>query len=110
MKVMISQGMNGRKIREIEDERNEAIEKLNKLGIEVIDSVFNEEVTGYLNPSLYYLSKSIQVLGNVNAIIFIGNWRNYRGCRIEHEIAKEYEIKILYEDFLNTEYKEYSRF
>lgn len=102
MKVMICQGMNGRKTSEIEEERNEVIEKLNKMDIEVVDTIFNEKVTGYLNPSLYYISKSIAAMGSVNAIIFIGDWKNYRRCRIEHQIAKEYGIKILYEDFLDN--------
>lgn len=102
MKVMISQGMNGRRTADIEEERNKAKEKLNKLGIDVVDSLFSEEVSeSFLNPSLYYLAKSIQTLGNVNAIIFVGDWSKYRGCRIEHEIAKAYGVKILYEDFLD---------
>lgn len=104
MKVMICQGMNGRKTSEIEEERNEAVETLNRMGIEVIDSVFNEEVNGYITPSLYYLSKSIDMLANVHAVIFIGKWKDYRGCRIEHEIAREYGIKILYEEFLTNAY------
>lgn len=104
MKVMISQGMNGRTETDIKEERNIVKEKLNKLGIDVVDTLFSEEVSeSFLNPSLYYLAKSIQILGNVNAVIFVGDWSKYRGCRIEHEIAKAYGVKILYEDFIDYE-------
>ena len=104
MKVMISQGMNGRTETDIKEERNIVKEKLNKLGIDVVDTLFSEEVSeSFLNPSLYYLAKSINTLGNVNAVIFVGDWSKYRGCRIEHEIAKAYGVKILYEDFIDYE-------
>ena len=104
MKVMICQGMNGRRTSDIKEERNIVKEKLNKLGIDVVDNLFSEEISeSFLNPSLYYLAKSIQILGNVNAVIFVGDWSKYRGCRIEHEIAKAYGVKILYEDFIDYE-------
>lgn len=103
MKVMISQGMNGRKTEDIENERNQIKEKLNKMEIDVVDTLFDFEPSNCINGSLYYLSKSIEAMSNVNAIIFVGDWQNYRGCRIEHQIAKSYGIKILYEDFFINE-------
>lgn len=44
MQVMISQPMNGRNQEEIKKERQDIIEKFNKMHIEVINTLFTEEV------------------------------------------------------------------
>ena len=100
MKVMISQGMNGRRTADIEEERNKAKEKLNKLGIDVIDTIFDAE-HDHLHLGVWYLHKSIEAMSDVNAVVFLGDWRMYRGCVIEHTICQKYGIKILYDDFLD---------
>lgn len=100
MKIMISQPMRGRSEEEIKKERETIIEKFNKLHIEVIDTLFQEEVEGYNTPALYYLSKSILCMGKVDAVYFAKGWETARGCKIEREIAREYGIKILNTDFL----------
>lgn len=42
--------------------------------------------------NLLYLGTAIQRLGICNAAFFVGDWKNARGCRIEHEVCKEYGI------------------
>lgn len=99
MKVMISQPMNGRCEEEIKKERQNIIEKFNKMHIEVINTLFNEEVPNNCNIAVYYLGKSISAMKDIDAIYMCDNWLNARGCRIENRVAREYGIKILYKDF-----------
>ena len=99
MKVMISQPMNGRSDEEIKKERQDIIEKFNKMHIEVIDTLFTEEAPQDCNVAVYYLGKSISAMKDIDAIYMCDNWLNARGCRIENRVAREYGIKILDKDF-----------
>ena len=99
MKVMISQQMNGRNQEEIKKERQDIIEKFNKMHIEVINTLFTEEISDDCNVEVYYLGKSISAMKDIDAIYMCDNWLNARGCRIENRVAREYGIKILDKDF-----------
>ena len=99
MKVMISQPMNGRSDEEIKKERQDIIEKFNKMHIEVINTLFEEEAPDNCNVAVYYLGKSISAMKDIDAIYMCDNWLNARGCRIENRVAREYGIKILDKDF-----------
>ena len=95
MNVFISQPMNGRSTEEIECEREEFVKDLKKyLGedIKILDTIFNfaEDV-----PSLVYLGRSIEVLAKADLAVFMDGWKNARGCRIEHQAAKDYSIPTL---------------
>ena len=103
MKVMISQPMKGREDSEIKEERNKIISKFKKMHIDVIDTLFNDNVTGMDKPDVYLLSKSIRSIVEVDAVYFVDGWREARGCRIEHEVCKEYGIKCLYSDFFEID-------
>jgi len=103
MKVMISQPMKGRQDSEIKEERNKIISKFKKMHIDVIDTLFNDNVTGMNKPDVYLLSKSIRSMVEVDAVYFVDGWRDARGCRIEHEVCKEYGIKCLYSDFFEID-------
>lgn len=99
MKVMISQPMNGRNQEEIKKERQDIIEKFNKMHIEVINTLFTEEVPDGCNVAVYYLGKSINAMKDIDALYMCDNWFNARGCRIENQVAREYGIKILDKEF-----------
>lgn len=99
MKVMISQPINGRKQEDINKERQDIIEKFNKMHIEVINTLFPEEAPDNCNVEVYYLGKSISAMKDIDAIYMCDNWFNARGCRIENRVAREYGIKILDKDF-----------
>ena len=95
MNVFISQPMNGRSTEEIECEREEFVKDLKKyLGedINILDTIFHftEDV-----PSLVYLGRSLEVLAKADLAVFMDNWENARGCRIEHDAAKDYGVPIL---------------
>ena len=107
MIVMISQPMNGRRNDDIKKEREETIKKFNDLHIDVIDSIIEEtanpDIYNEYHPALYYLARSIELMGRVDAVYFVDGWQNARGCRIERQIAEEYDIKILESSFLYPE-------
>lgn len=102
MKVMISQPMNGRNEEEIKKERQEIIQKFNKMHIDVINTLFTEEAPPDCNAGIFYLAKSIDAMKDIDAIYMCDNWFNARGCKIEHQVAVQYGIKILDKDFFTN--------
>lgn len=44
---------------------------------------------------LSYLGLAIQKMDECDAIIFDQDWMNHKGCRVEHEVAREYGLKII---------------
>ena len=99
MKIMISQPMKDRSGEDIKEERKHIIEKFNNMHIEVIDTIFTEEAPKNNNVGVYYLGKSIQEMSKADALFMCDGWREARECRIEHQVALDYGIKILYKDF-----------
>lgn len=93
MKVFISQPMNGKTTEQIERERNKAIKRVKDLlgNVEIIDSYIKIEEQPKL--PVEYLAKAIQLLSQADVAVFIGDWENARGCRIEKQICEEYNIK-----------------
>lgn len=87
MKIMISQPMRGKTNKQIREEREELVKKLEKQGHEVIDTVL--DISENKSP-IYYLSKSIELLDKADGVVFMKGWQEARGCRIEHIIAYEY--------------------
>lgn len=99
IKLFISQPMRGLSDEEILETRNNI--KLNAeriLGepIEVLDSFF-EDFTPTGNIPVAFLGKSISLLAKADIVYFAKGWEQARGCRIEHLVAKEYEITIIEE-------------
>ena len=99
VRLFISQPMRGKSDEEIESEREDliAIAKAVYAGrgeVEVIDSFFKgglDAPAGAKAP-LYYLSKSLELLATADVAIFAEDWREARGCRIEHECADGYGV------------------
>lgn len=90
MRVMISQPMRGKTNDEIRLERESLIEQLTEEGHIVVDTIISEEAPKNMDEAIYYLSNSIEFIGKVDGVVFMPNWENARGCRIEYEVAKEY--------------------
>ena len=97
MKIMISQPMRGKTNEQIRQEREELVKQLEEQGHEVIDTIFAEEAPKDSDVAMYFLSKSIETMAKVDAIIFMPGWKEARGCMIEYRIALKYNkfIKIL---------------
>lgn len=99
MKVFISQPMRDKTDEQIKAERAKAVENIKKMypneTVEILDTFF--EGAPHDAKPLWFLGKSIQFLGCADVAYFIGDWKNYRGCRTENFVAKEYGIKVIEE-------------
>lgn len=95
-KIFISQPMKDKTNQEIEQERKEIIEKVERYfgKIEVIDSFFKD--APHDAKPLWFLGKSLELLSNANVIVLGKGWECSRGCRIEHECAVQYGISVIY--------------
>ena len=96
MKIFISQPMNGKEAEEIQRERDIAIFKLKaKYGkdVEIIDS-FVKDFPKDANAA-WFLGKSIQLMPSADGVLFLGDWFEARGCRMERKICYEYGIDIV---------------
>lgn len=101
MKVFISQAMRGLTDEEILKTREEAIRYVeNNIPItcgdkiEIIDSFF-QSAPVEAKP-LWFLGKSLELLSTADICIFVGDWENARGCKIEHECCIQYGIPTIY--------------
>ena len=96
-KVFISQPMRDKTDEEILVERERMIkivkERYPDYEIEIIDSFFqNAPVEA---KPLWYLGKSLEKLSEADVAVFAPMWDQYRGCRIEHLCAQEYNIEYI---------------
>ena len=94
-KLFISQPMRDKTDEEIKTERENIIKNVtNVLGeVEVIDSFF--ESAPHDAKPLWFLGKSLELLSNADCAYFAEGWKDYRGCKIEHECAVQYGIDIV---------------
>lgn len=105
-KAMISQPMNDLTDEEIEKTREKAIRHLDRLGYKVVSTLFKDgwynnsamKDRGVMNIPVYYLARSLESMSFCDAVYFCDGWEDYRGCRIEHDVAEEYGLDIIYEE------------
>ena len=105
MKAMLSQPMSGKTEQEIIETRERAITALKENGYEIVNTLFTDEwysneameARGVVQIPLCFLAKSLENMSLCHAAYFCKGWENARGCRIEHEAAKAYGLKIIYE-------------
>ena len=100
--AMVSQTMRGKTEQEILKTREKAVAVLTEKGYEVLNTYFDDneqdlKEKGFENVPLYHLAKSLKYMSKCNAVYFCKGWENARGCRIEHETAKAYDLDIIYE-------------
>lgn len=101
-KVMISQPMRGKTNEQIKEERSNIVKTLQNKNYEVIDTIISKDAPKDCDEAIYYLSKSIEFIGQVDCVYFMKGWEKARGCKIEHQVAVEYGKEIMYE----VEYEE----
>ena len=100
LSIMISQPM-----KDISSEKNiavreKAIHTLETFGYDVIDNFFTDDsfiTEDTKQTPVAYLAKSLEVMSKCDAVYFCKGWEKARGCKIEHEIAKAYDLAIIYE-------------
>ena len=106
MKAMISQPMAGLTEERIDAAREKAVQYLESEGYEIVNTYFKDEWTnpeqmnarGVEQIPLYFLSKSLEHMSLCHAVYFAEGWENARGCRLEHDAAKAYDLELIYED------------
>ena len=49
----------------------------------------------YNTPALKYLGRAIDNIGQADEVFFYGNWKEARGCQIEHKVCELYGIPIV---------------
>lgn len=96
-KLFISQPMRDKTDEEIKEERAEIVKRIaeNFGEVEVIDSFIEENAPKNTNSGLWYLGKSLELLATADYAYFAEGWKDYRGCKIEHECAVQYGIDIV---------------
>ena len=105
-KAMISQPMAGLSEDEIVRARDKAIKALEKMGYEVVNTLFTDEwyskesmeARGVVQIPLCFLAKSLESMSLCHAVYFCKGWEKARGCRMEHEAAKAYGLVIICEE------------
>jgi hypothetical protein len=53
---------------------------------------------GVVQIPICFLAKSLEKMAHCNVVYFAKGWENARGCKIEHEVALQYGLNILYEE------------
>jgi hypothetical protein len=105
-KVMISQPMKGLTEKQIVETQNRFLDFAKKENMEVMNTYFKDEWfakielnhIGVVQVPVYYLAKSLEKMAYCNAVYFAKGWESARGCQIEHEVALQYGLNILYEE------------
>ena len=94
VKAFLIQPMNGRSEKEILDEREIMRMIFEVKGITLIDSYITGEPKSN-NIGLWYLGKSIEMMADADVVCLLPGWDKNRGCKLEYECAKNYEMTIL---------------
>ena len=105
-KAMISQPMAGKSEEEIVQTRERAIKALEDMDYKVVNTLFTDEwyskeamnKRGVVQIPLCFLAKSLENMSLCHAAYFCKGWEDARGCRIEHDAAKAYGLRIFYEE------------
>lgn len=105
-KAMLSQPMAGKTEQEIKETREKAIKALESMGYEIVNTLFtdawhskeNMEKRGVVQIPLCFLAKSLENMSLCHAAYFCKGWEKARGCKIEHDAAVAYGLKIIYEE------------
>ena len=106
LKAILSQPMADKTHEEIVETRERAIHALQERGYEIVNTLFTDEwygkeameARGVVQIPLCFLAKSLENMSLCHAAYFCKGWEHARGCRIEHEAAKAYGLKIIYEE------------
>lgn len=94
MKIFISQPMRGKTEEHITEEREMVKHELSRRfeKFTIIDSYFKD----FNGNAVQALGKSIQLLGEADLIVIVGDISEARGCKIEERVAMEYKIDRIY--------------
>lgn len=93
MKIYVSLPISGHDIKETKEYVEKVKKFLEEKGDEIVTpfDACNEEGKSYS----YYMGRSIEALLECDAVFFVPNWQESKGCMAEFELARIYEKKIL---------------
>ena len=89
---------------EILDERHKAVDiakkrlNLKEGEYDVLPSYFGDD---YKVPNdckasgVYWLGESLLLLCKADVVVFCKGWEEYRGCKLEHQVCKDYGIECI---------------
>ena len=89
-------GMKSKSTDKVKVEMNKVFEFIkNKLPeAELINSIIDDADKDIAikgdDVGIWYLGKSILLLSEADIVFFVNDWRDFRGCSIEREIAEKY--------------------
>ena len=103
---MISQPMNGFTDEQIHETRNRFLQFAKKENLEVVNTYFKDEwysqdsmsLRGVVQMPVCFLAMSLEKMSQCNIVYFAKGWENARGCKIEHEVALQYGLDVIYEE------------
>jgi hypothetical protein len=102
---MISQPMNGLTEEQITNAQNKFLEYAKKENLVVVYTFFKDvwysqdsmSLRGVVHLPICFLAKSLEYMSECSTVYFAKDWENARGCKIEHEVALQYGLDIIYE-------------
>jgi hypothetical protein len=105
-KIMISQPMYVLTDEQISETRNKFLDFAAKENLKVVNTYFKDEWfakielnnVGVIQVPIYYLAKALEKMSHCHIVYFAKGWENARGCKIEHEVALQYGLSIIYEE------------
>lgn len=97
-KIMISQPMDGKEAFQVREERLNIIDKLEKDGWTIVNSIVSIQIFKDASVDIYNLSRAIRIMSRVDNIYFMKGWEHSKNCKIEHEVAICYGKNIYYEE------------
>lgn len=104
-KLLICEPMAEKSFEQVEKERRVFIKTLDRNKYEPVGNLTppnfigsDDDVYKVKNSAVFCLAQSIDAMSRCDVVLFRPGWQNARGCQMEHEIATEYGLDILYED------------
>ncbi len=103
---MVSQPMAGFTDEQIKETRDRFLKFAQENDYEIVNTLFTDEwyskdsmiQRGVVQIPMCFLAKSIENMALCHIAYFAKGWEDARGCKIEHEVAEAYGMKIIYEE------------
>ena len=102
MKVFLSHPMHGipeSEVMELRADMQKVLSVLYNEEIELIDNYHHEDVPDNAG-RLWHLGTSIRMMEQADAVFFVDGWDNARGCHVEYEICRYYNLRVLNDEMV----------
>lgn len=101
LRLFVSQPVEGRTDEEIFGDRFRALENMQAAHpdqyVVLIESFLSETVEG-VNPPLWYLGASIQLMSKADVVYMAPGWASDARCQIERTCASDFGVQVVYYD------------